>query len=303
LSSEVDIGEKLTELQKLLQGIDPNIWVDTSGSAGEIDYVMDNEAGYVSDDVGEALSDLRDNLLNLSTDETMEMWKSEAEAQAAREEAEKQRKELEKQLSKAKMTIAELKTAFAAGVITEASFRAELAARGYKAFDIDAMVATEKKRTVSPAEKVKILPTLTLADLKTAFRMAVISEDDLRAELLNRGYALANIDIIIGLEKAKIAALEPKGDAKDQVNELVVKAARSGELTAKKKLKGRILIEEADEIEELQALKSLVLRMAFGMINAIPSEEAADVIKVLSDEGKDLFALYKEIKAVLGEVE
>lgn len=258
MSSQVDIGDMLQQLKGLLVSVDPGTVPDTAGTPSEMDYVTDNPQGYVSSDVGQALNDLRTNLLNLSSPETQELWKQEAETAAAQEKA-----------------------------LKEAEAAAKAAARAKKA---------------TPAQKAAVIRTMSLSDLRSAFRSDIITEDELRVELASRGYDSTSIETMILLDRQKMAAAKPSTTPAEQVAQLTTTVEKSTATAAKKILLGRIAITEKEEEEELQALKHLSLRMSYGMLNEIPNETQADVIKVLSDEAKDLFTLYKDIKTVLGEV-
>ena len=99
-----------------------------------------------------------------------------------------------------------LKRAFRDGIITESDFRAELEARDYGPVDIDMMVAIE---TATIADEMEEMPgvtrTATLGTLRMAFREGVITRGELISELEARDYGADDIDLIIGVEEARMA--------------------------------------------------------------------------------------------------
>jgi len=90
------------------------------------------------------------------------------------------------------------------GLIAETEYRSKLAALKYAPEDIDLLVELNTPEKPAPEE----LPTLTLGELKAAFRVGVLTENELAAELDFRGYSPEDIRVIIDTEKAKIKPKE-----------------------------------------------------------------------------------------------
>jgi len=86
------------------------------------------------------------------------------------------------------------------GLIPEAEYRSKLAALKYSPEDIDLLVELNTPEKPAPEE----MPTLTLGELKAAFRVGVLTENELAAELDFRHYSPEDISVIIETEKAKI---------------------------------------------------------------------------------------------------
>lgn len=107
------------------------------------------------------------------------------------------------------LSLGELKSAYRNKILTEQLFRAELTKRGYDDEDVRVIVATEKvqleaaiAKAIKAPDKVPVekIPTLTLGELKSAFKAQIISSADLRTELGIRKYAPELTDIIIYTE-------------------------------------------------------------------------------------------------------
>jgi len=98
------------------------------------------------------------------------------------------------------LTEAKYSRSFKVGLITEAQYREKLAALKYSLEDIELLVELNTPEKPAPEE----LPTLTLGELKAAFRAGVLTENELAAELDFRHYSPEDIAIIIATEKAKI---------------------------------------------------------------------------------------------------
>jgi len=86
------------------------------------------------------------------------------------------------------------------GLIPETEYRSKLAALKYSSEDITLLVELNTPEKPAPEE----MPTLTLGELKAAFRVGVLTENELAAELDYRHYSPENISVIIETEKAKI---------------------------------------------------------------------------------------------------
>ena len=99
-----------------------------------------------------------------------------------------------------------LKRAYRDGIITESDFRAELEARDYGPVDIDMMVAIEAATIADEMEEMPMATkTATLGTLRMAFREGVITRGELISELEARDYGADDIDLIIGVEEARMA--------------------------------------------------------------------------------------------------
>jgi len=94
--------------------------------------------------------------------------------------------------------------AFKVGLITEEEYRKNLAALKYSPEDISLLIELNTPEKPAPEE----LPTLTLGELKAAFRAGVLSEGELAAELDFRRYSPEDIRVIIDTERAKIKPRE-----------------------------------------------------------------------------------------------
>jgi len=86
------------------------------------------------------------------------------------------------------------------GLIPETEYRSKLAAIKYSLEDIDLLVELNTPEKPAPEE----LPTLTLGELKAAFRAGVLTENELAAELDFRHYSPEDIAVIIETERLKI---------------------------------------------------------------------------------------------------
>lgn len=86
------------------------------------------------------------------------------------------------------------------GLIPEAEYRSKLVALKYSPEDIELLVELNTPEKPAPEE----LPTLTLGELKAAFRVGVLTENEFAAELDLRGYTPEDIRTIIETEKKKI---------------------------------------------------------------------------------------------------
>jgi hypothetical protein len=98
------------------------------------------------------------------------------------------------------LTESQYSRALRVGLIPEATYRNLLAGLKISQDDINLLVELNTPEKPAPAE----IPTLTLGELKAAFRAQVLSEDELRAELGARKYSDENISTIIETEKTKI---------------------------------------------------------------------------------------------------
>lgn len=106
----------------------------------------------------------------------------------------------ETSLSSLGLTEARYSRAFKLGILTEAEYKVKLQALKYSTDDIDLLVELNSPEKPSPEE----LPTLTLGELKAAFRAAILDENELGAELDLRRYTAEDIQLIIDTEKSKI---------------------------------------------------------------------------------------------------
>jgi hypothetical protein len=102
------------------------------------------------------------------------------------------------------LTEATYNRAFKVGLISETEYRKAMAAYKYSSEDIDLLVQLNTPAKPAPEE----IKTLTVAELKSAFRVGVLSEEELRAELETRRYSPKDIDLMIETEKAKIKPKE-----------------------------------------------------------------------------------------------
>jgi hypothetical protein len=98
------------------------------------------------------------------------------------------------------LTEATYSRAFRVGVISEEEYVARLEALKYSQDDIDILVELNTPERPSP----EVLPTLTLGELKAAFRVEILTEDEFAAELASRGYSYEDMAIIIETERLKI---------------------------------------------------------------------------------------------------
>lgn len=98
------------------------------------------------------------------------------------------------------LTEATYSRAFKVGVISESEYVARLEALKYSQDDIEVLVELNSPEKPSTA----VLPTLTLGELKAAYRTGILSEDELAAELAGRGYVYEDLSVIILTEKAKL---------------------------------------------------------------------------------------------------
>jgi len=103
------------------------------------------------------------------------------------------------------LTLGELKAAFRVGVLTENELAAELDYRHYSPEDIKIIIETEKGK-IKPPEPVKpeMVKTLSEAEMKAALRALVLSTEYIRPELVDRGYSLDAINVILFTELAKL---------------------------------------------------------------------------------------------------
>ena len=101
---------------------------------------------------------------------------------------------------------ATLRAAFREEIISEAALRGELEARNYGPGDIDLIVALERKRVLDELARAVEKPrTVSVGILRAAFRRTIISEELLRGELEARLYGPEDVDLIVALEKTKMA--------------------------------------------------------------------------------------------------
>ena len=106
----------------------------------------------------------------------------------------------ETSLSSLGLTEARYSRAFKLGILSEKEYEAKLEALKYGSDDIDLLVELNTPEKPTDEE----LPTLTLGELKAAFRAEILSENELGAELDLRRYTAEDIQVIIDTEKAKI---------------------------------------------------------------------------------------------------
>lgn len=98
------------------------------------------------------------------------------------------------------LTEAKYSRAYHVGLITETVYRAHLAALKYGSGDISLLVELNTPEKPTPEE----IKQLTTSELKAAFRVEVLSESELRAELAERRYSPEDIKTIVETEKKKI---------------------------------------------------------------------------------------------------
>jgi hypothetical protein len=98
------------------------------------------------------------------------------------------------------LTEATYNRAFKVGLISEADYRVSMESYKYSPEDIDLLVELNSPAKPAPEE----IKTLTVAELKSAYRVGVLSETELRAELASRGYSPEDLEVIVSTEKAKI---------------------------------------------------------------------------------------------------
>jgi hypothetical protein len=103
------------------------------------------------------------------------------------------------------LTEATYSRAFKVGVISEADYRSRLESLKYSEEDLEILVELNTPERPSPS----LLPSLSLGELKAAFRVGILTEDELAAELAARGYAYEDLSVIILTEKSKI---KPKAE-------------------------------------------------------------------------------------------
>jgi hypothetical protein len=102
------------------------------------------------------------------------------------------------------LTEATYSRSFRLGLIPEAEYRSKLAALKYSAEDTDLLVELNTPEKPAPEE----MPTLTLGELKAAFRVGVLTDNELAAELDYRHYSPEDIAVILETERAKIKPKE-----------------------------------------------------------------------------------------------
>lgn len=99
------------------------------------------------------------------------------------------------------LSLSELKKAYVEDIISEDQFRANMLSRGYNQTDIDVLIALTNKDKIVETEGRRVI-VLTVAEMVSAWRYSVITEDELRTNLLSRGLDLNEIDILIKTKKA-----------------------------------------------------------------------------------------------------
>lgn len=97
------------------------------------------------------------------------------------------------------LTEAKYSRAFKVGLITETVYKAHLTALKYGKDDIALLVELNTPEKPAPEE----LKIMTVSELKAAFRVDVITEEELREQLGARRYRAEDIATIIETEKAK----------------------------------------------------------------------------------------------------
>jgi len=98
------------------------------------------------------------------------------------------------------LTEAKYSRAYKVGLISEEEYQSALAALKFSPEDIDLLVELNTPEKPAPEE----LPTLTLGELKAAYRVGVLTENEFAAELDFRRYSPEDITIIIETERAKV---------------------------------------------------------------------------------------------------
>ncbi len=96
----------------------------------------------------------------------------------------------------AQLNIGQLRTAYQLGDVTEDVLRVELGNRGYAPGDVSLLVSQFRVAPAPPP------PTLSVSQLQSAFQRGIVTEDALRAELTERGYAPADVDRLVELARA-----------------------------------------------------------------------------------------------------
>jgi hypothetical protein len=99
------------------------------------------------------------------------------------------------------LTLGELKKAYVEDIITESELRNTMLLRGYTLTDVNIVVNLLNKDKVVESEGRRVV-VLTVAEMISAWRYSVITEDMLRTNLLGRGLDLNEIDILIKTKKA-----------------------------------------------------------------------------------------------------
>jgi hypothetical protein len=106
------------------------------------------------------------------------------------------------------LSLADLRVAFRNDVISEATFRYQLALRGYEKAWVDILVNIElSRKPTPPAEKI---PEITPAMLSMLFRKGIIDEAEYRSELSARKYTAVDINRIVELDKARMLVPPPE---------------------------------------------------------------------------------------------
>lgn len=101
--------------------------------------------------------------------------------------------------------LATIRQAYRDEILSEAEFRRILEDRDYPPGDVDVMVAVEKRRLEEElAGMPEVVKVASVGTLRAAFRAGILSEVDLRSELLARGYRRDDVELIISLEKTKM---------------------------------------------------------------------------------------------------
>jgi hypothetical protein len=98
------------------------------------------------------------------------------------------------------LTEAQYSRAYRVGLIPEDQYRKLLQGLKIGQDDIDLLAQLNTPEKPSPEE----MPTLTLGELKAAFRVGVIDENEFRSELAFRMYSIGDIDTIVATEKTRI---------------------------------------------------------------------------------------------------
>lgn len=92
--------------------------------------------------------------------------------------------------------------AYKLGLLTLSAYKTKLASLKYDDEDIALLVAMNEPSAPTAAE----LPTLTMGELKGAYRAGVLTENAIRTELASRLYTQEDINTIVATEKKKIKA-------------------------------------------------------------------------------------------------
>lgn len=155
------------------------------------------------------------------------------------------------------LSIGELKRLVKKGKLSLDDFKGKLSGRDYTEEDINLMVSlmelerTEEEIKYTTEELVEGLPkpkVLSLSELKKAYLIDKLDEDELRIRLTGMGYDLLDIDLLIEvLNEEKIEEVKPEKVVTLTVTQLLT-AWRHNELT-EDDLKGKLIAKNMDLLE------------------------------------------------------